>query len=86
MIYIGSAKNHSEDCYPMYNPATGYVTETRDIIWLHHMYNGETEASDEVVVYPQVAIPLELEDAESREGVMTNASESKIGSKDEENK
>ena len=40
-----------------------------------------------VVVYPQVAVPLELEDKEEREGVMMNAPESKIESKGgEENK
>ena len=36
MIFIGYAKNHAGDCYCMYNPTTGYVTETKDITWLHH--------------------------------------------------
>ena len=44
-------------------------------MWLHHMYYGKPEAQDEVVVYPQVALPFEHEDAEARDGVMLNASE-----------
>ena len=55
MIYIDCAKNHAGDCYCMYNPNTGYVTEIRDITWLHGMYCGKPEATDEVTVYPQVA-------------------------------
>ena len=50
---------------------------------LHHMCYGNSEARDEIAVYPQVALPLKLEDAEAREGVMLNASESKIESEDE---
>ena len=38
MVFIGDAKNHAGDCYHMYNLNTGYMTETRDITWLHHMY------------------------------------------------
>ena len=86
MIFIGYAKNHAGDCYCMYNPATGYMTETRDITWLNHMYCGQPETSNEVVVYPQVACPLKLEEVEAREGGMLNASEPKIKFKDEENK
>ena len=54
----------------MNNPATGYMTETRDITCLHHIHYSTSEVSDKLVVYPQVAIPLELEDVEAREGVM----------------
>ena len=48
------------------------------------MYYYKPEASDELVVYPQVTLPLELEDAEAREGVIMNASESNIKSKEGE--
>ena len=51
MIFIGYAKNHARDCYCMYNPNTGYMTEARVIIWLHCMYYGKSEARDEVIVY-----------------------------------
>ena len=84
MIFIGYAKNHAGNCYHMYIPTTGYMTEIRDIMWLHCMYYGKPEASDEVVMYPQVALPFKLEDAEAEESVKLNASEPKIESKDNE--
>ena len=64
MIFIGYVKNHAGDCYHMYNPTTGYVTETRNIMWLHHMYYGKPKARDEVIVYLQVALTFKLEVAE----------------------
>ena len=48
------------------------------------MYYSKQEARDKVVVYPQVILPFELEDAEAREGVKSNASELKVESKDNE--
>ena len=48
------------------------------------MYYGKQETNNEVVVYIQVAILLQLEEA--REGVMLNASEPKIESNEKENK
>ena len=67
----------------MHNLTTGYVTETRDIMWLHCMYYDKPETSDKAIVYLQVALPLEVEEA--REGEMLNASLPKIESKDEKN-
>ena len=81
MIFIDYAKNHAGDCYCIYNPVTGYMTETRDIAWLHDMYYGKPEARDKIVVYLHMAILPVLEDAEARESVMINASESKTKSK-----
>ena len=75
MIFIGYAKNHAGNCSCMYNPNTGYVTEMRDIMWLHCMYYSKPEARDYIIVYSQVALPFEPEDVEAREGVMLNASE-----------
>ena len=72
------------DDYCTYNPNKGYVTETRDITWLYPMSYGRPGARDKIVVYLQVALPFELEDAEAREGVMLNASEPKVKSKNEE--
>ena len=83
MIFIGYAKNHAGDYYHVYNPNIGYVTEMRDIMWLHHMYYGKPEARDEDIVYPQVALPFKPEDAEARKGVTMNASEPKVKSKGE---
>ena len=81
MIFIGYAKNHAGDCYCMCSHIIGYMKETRDIMWLHCMYYSKPEAWDKVIVYPQVALPFKLEDAEAREGVTPNASEPKIESK-----
>ena len=82
MIFIGYAKNHARNCYCMYNPNTRYVTEMREIMWLHHMYYGKPEARDKVVVYLQAALPFEPSDAEAMEGVTLNAFEPKGESKD----
>ena len=68
----------------MYTPTRGYMTGTRNITWLHCMYYGKPETSNEVVMYPQMAIPFKLEG--TREGATLNASESKMESKDKENK
>ena len=86
MIFISYAKNHYGDCYLMHNPNTGYVTEMRDTMWLHHMYYGKPEAKDKVTVYLLVALPLEPEDAEAREGMMLNVSWPKVESKDNNKK
>ena len=48
------------------------------------MYYGKPKARDEVVEYPHVTLPFELEDAEARQGVRLNASEPKIESNDDE--
>ena len=42
------------------------------------------EAIDEVIVLRQVALPFKPEEAETRKGVMLNASEPKVKSKDDE--
>ena len=51
MMFIGYAKNHARNCYHMFNPNTGYITETRNIIC--------TTAS-------QIALPFEPDDGEER--------------------
>ena len=63
MIFVGYAKNHAGDCYHMYNPNTWYVTETRDIIWLHCMHYGKPKARDDIIVYSHVALHFEPDDA-----------------------
>ena len=68
----------------MYNPSTGYVTETKEIMWLHCMCYRKQEARHKFIVYPQVASPFKLEDKEAKEGLMLNASEPKIKSADDE--
>ena len=48
------------------------------------MYYSKPEDRDEVIVYPEVALPFEPEDAEAREGVTLNTHEPKVESKDNE--
>ena len=83
MIFISYVNNHAWDCYCMYNPNAGYVTKTRDIMWLHHMYYSKPDTGDKVLVYRQVALPFEPEDEEPRERLTLNASEPKVECKDE---
>ena len=80
MIFVSYANNHIRDCYCMYNPNTGYVIKTKDITWLHHMCHSKPEARNEVIVYPQVALPFEPKDWEARKEVTLNASEPKTKS------
>jgi hypothetical protein len=37
-MMAGYSTNHTSDCYEMWDPATGGVHKTRDIIWLKRMY------------------------------------------------
>ena len=66
MMFVGYAKNHSGDCYQMYNPETELISETRDVMWLHQMYYKKPQEEDDVVLRPYVVLPLEVEDAEVR--------------------
>ena len=51
-----------------------------------YAHYSKPEATDKVVVYPQVALPFKPEDARARDGVTLNASEPKVESKDDEKK
>jgi hypothetical protein len=42
-MMVGYAPNHTGDTYRMWNPTTGKVHTTRDIIWLRRMYFSPTE-------------------------------------------
>jgi hypothetical protein len=37
-MFVGYALDHAGDVYHMWNPKTGWVHETRNVIWLHHLY------------------------------------------------
>jgi hypothetical protein len=37
-MMIGYSTDHTSDCYEMWDPATGGVHKTRNIIWLKRMY------------------------------------------------
>ena len=37
-MFVGYSPNHNGDCYDMWNPKTGGVHQSRDVIWLKRMY------------------------------------------------
>ena len=37
-VFVGYSTDHARDCYDMWNPETGKVYQTHDVIWLRHMY------------------------------------------------
>ena len=37
-LFVGYAKDHAENCYRMYNPATSRIHTSRDVKWLGRMY------------------------------------------------
>ena len=53
-IFVGYATDHDGDVYRMWDPRTGRVHETRDIIWLRRMFytkkEGATNADFDIVV------------------------------------
>jgi hypothetical protein len=37
-MFVGYALNHPGDCYRMWDPETGGIRETRDVIWMKRMF------------------------------------------------
>jgi hypothetical protein len=37
-MFVGYAKNHPGDTFRMYNPATGGIHKTHDVLWFRRMY------------------------------------------------
>jgi hypothetical protein len=37
-MFVGYSKNHPGDTYRMYDPSTGGIHDSRDVIWLRRMY------------------------------------------------
>lgn len=37
-MFVGYSKNHPADTYRMYNPASGGIHDTRDVVWLRRMF------------------------------------------------
>ena len=50
MVFVVYVENHSHDCYSMWNPASCKITESCDVIWLHHIYY-----QDDVTAYGDAA-------------------------------
>ena len=43
----------AHDCYRMWNPVTKLITETRDVIWLHRMYN-QSDVTNDIGAMPTI--------------------------------
>ena len=54
-MFVHYMDDHNGDVYGMWNPNTGRVTVTRDIIWLQRMYFSKdtTEEDLDVIVEPE---------------------------------
>ncbi len=57
MMFVGYSIAHAGNCYRMYNPVTSQVSETRDIIWMGHMYF-TSENCKKTKVLPVIAVPI----------------------------
>jgi hypothetical protein len=49
-LYLGPAMGHPDDTHIMWDPVTGGVHVTRDVIWLKRMYYNEPVKADELVI------------------------------------
>jgi hypothetical protein len=57
MMFIGYNQENPENCFRMFNPESGRVTLTRDIIWLGWMYYPRWNAKATQQL-PIVAVPI----------------------------
>jgi hypothetical protein len=46
-MFVGYALNHPRDTYRMWNPKTGGIHESHDVIWLKRMYYSKPKKEDE---------------------------------------
>ena len=77
-MFIGYALDYAEDVYRMWDPHTGGVHETLDIIWLRRMYytNQVTAGEDFVVEVPAAIFDADVESTEVGESTGVVAGES----------
>ena len=57
MMFVGYADDHSHDCMRMFNPATGKISETRDVIRMHRMYY-QDEIQGETAFLPEIRVVI----------------------------
>jgi hypothetical protein len=53
-MFVGYSLDHTADCYEMWDPATSRVHQTQDVIWLNRMYYNCSEATNNIVVEPDM--------------------------------
>ena len=56
-MFIEYVNNHTGDCYRMYNPNTGRVMETRDVIFLHRMFY-QDKCGENAMEHPQIIVKV----------------------------
>ena len=72
-MFIGYPDNHPWDCYQMWDPKTGGVHMTKDIIWLQRMYFPKAPAGSIEVALGSLMMPepiriIENDESEAGEG------------------
>lgn len=62
-MFVGHALQHPDDTYRMWNPETGGVHQTRDVIWMKRMFYEKKNRTNEIttqrddIVFKEPAIP-----------------------------
>ena len=56
-MFIGYTGNYIGDCYRIWSPNTGRVSETRDVIFLHRMFY-QDKCKENVKSYPEIIIKV----------------------------
>ena len=92
MMFVGYSKEHSGDVYMMWNPESGRIQNTRDVIWLKRMYYGDKNFGLEVSndPAPGTSVPdpspgtVKFATSEAKEGTSEAASSSANDDNDDE--
>jgi len=81
-MFVGYALNHAGDCYCMWDPVTKRVHETRDVIWLKHMYYAKPTTGTEFIAMPIVIDNHEVPSVSAAGPVIPNNLTIKVGEGD----
>jgi hypothetical protein len=83
-VFIGYSLEHSSVTYKMWDPKTGGVHTSRDIIWLRRMYYQAQDPHDNYVEVNEENTTLEAEEGEEQES-NESSSESESETDDDNN-
>jgi hypothetical protein len=72
-MFVGYALDHADDVYCMWNPKTGQVHETRDVIWLCRMYFEKPVEQEEIRIMPTLDENKMVQAGESEATQMTES-------------
>lgn len=49
-MFVGYPKEHDSDTYEMWDPITGGIHVTRDVIWLKRMYHPDPKKEEDSIL------------------------------------